>query len=289
MKEKIQVPYSTGREPSQLNTHYKICDTHFHIFDPVHFPYKESDTRNQPPATVDCYRLLMRRTGIERCVIVNPSCYGTNNDCTISALRQFGDCARAVAVIDDSITMDTLRTWDQFGVRGIRFNLVSGSEDMLNNALSLSEKIALLGWNTAFYMNPEVIIRFSKKLEQYPTTIVFDHMGHLPPDNGVRHEAYAFILSLLKSKKAYVKLSGFYLNSEQPDLGDTLAIGKSYIHDCPEGLVWGTDWPHHNRWIHQKPMPDDVYMLDSLMGNIPDEVRKMILCDNPAKLYDFAD
>ncbi len=118
MKERIEVPYCSGREVPVFDLPKNACDTHFHIFNPVHFPYKQEDVRNQPPATVDCYQMLMRHMGIERCVIVNPSCYGVDNSCTISALRQFGDCARAIVVIDKDTPMKLLKKWDEYGVKG---------------------------------------------------------------------------------------------------------------------------------------------------------------------------
>ena len=288
MKERIEVPYCSGREVPVFDLPKNACDTHFHIFDPVHFPYKSEDVRNQPPATVDCYRMLMRHMGIERCVIVNPSCYGVDNSCTISALRQFGDCARAGVVIDKDTPMDLLKKWDEDGVKGIRFNLVSGSLEQMEQAMSLSEKVAKLGWHTQFFMSPDITVKMEKELQSYPTAVVLDHMGHLPADIGIRHEAYEIMLSLIHAKKAYVKLSGFYINSRQKDLGDMLEIGQSFMKDAPEGLLWGTDWPHHHCWYRHEPMPDDAYMLDGIMQGCDSEcIQEQILVKNPELLYGF--
>ncbi len=288
MKERIEVPYCTGREVPVIDLPANACDTHFHIFDPVHFPYKESDVRNQPPATVDCYRMLMRHLGTQRCVIVNPSCYGTDNSCTISALRQLGDCARAIVVIDENTPMEQLRQWNEYGARGIRFNLVSGSEDQIKQARRLSEKVAELGWHTQFFMAADIAVRMEKELRDYPTQIVLDHMGHLPADTGIRHEAYEIILSLMREKKAYVKLSGYYLNSKQEDMADMIEIGRAFLADAPDRLLWGTDWPHHNRWYLHKAMPDDAYMLDAVMkGYDTNEIKERIFVKNPEELFGF--
>lgn len=288
MKERIEVPYCSGREVPVFDLPKNACDTHFHIFNPVHFPYKQEDVRNQPPATVDCYQMLMRHMGIERCVIVNPSCYGVDNSCTISALRQFGDCARAIVVIDKDTPMKLLKKWDEYGVKGIRFNLVSGSMEQMEQAMSLSKKVAKLGWHTQFFMSPDITVKMEKELQSYPTAVVLDHMGHLPADVGIRHEAYEIMLSLIRAKKAYVKLSGFYINSRQKDLGDMLEIGQSFMKDAPEGLLWGTDWPHHHCWYRHEPMPDDAYMLDGIMQGCDSEgIKEQIFVKNPELLYGF--
>ena len=91
----IQVPYSSGRSYPRYEIPENACDCHHHIYDPVRFPYVPTDTRNQPPSTVDCYRLLQKRLRIKRNVIVQPSAYGTDNRCTLDALKQMGraDCA----------------------------------------------------------------------------------------------------------------------------------------------------------------------------------------------------
>ena len=288
MKAKLEVPYCTGRETPIIDLPKGACDSHFHIFDPVHFPYKESDVRNQPPATVDCYRMLMRHLGTERCVIVTPSCYGTDNSCTISALRQFGECARAIVVIDENTPMDTLKKWNEYGVRGIRFNLVSGSEDQLNFALALSEKVSELGWHTQFLMAPDTTVKMAKQLHQYPTTLVFDHMGNLPVDIGIKHEAYEVLLSLMREGKAYVKLSAYYMNSKRDDMQDMISIGRAYLKDAPERLLWGSDWPHHNRWYTHNAMPDDAYLLDEVMkGYDTDAIKERIFVKNPEELFGF--
>jgi len=45
-------------------------------------------------------RALHRALHMDRVVIVQPSVYGTDNACTLAAVRRLGTRARAVAVID---------------------------------------------------------------------------------------------------------------------------------------------------------------------------------------------
>ena len=288
MQEQLQVPYSSGRAPSSFQMPAGACDTHFHIFDPIRFPYKDSDTRNQPPATVDCYRLFKRRTGVERSVIVTPSCYGFDNSCTLSALRELGASARAVVVIDESVPMDTLRRWDEWGVRGIRFNVVGGTEETISNALRLSERVSTLGWHTDFYLSADLLVHLEATLNDYPTPVVIDHMGSLSKDTGLRHAAYDLMLALMRQGKGYVKVSGFYLNSHEPDYADTLAAAKALIDEVPERILWGSDWPHHACWYRRLPMPDDARLVDAVFHGVAPEHCRQILTENPAVLYGFA-
>ena len=63
-------------------------------------------------------------------MVVNPSVYGTDNSCTLDAVKQLGSSARAIAVIDDKTPEAAIDDMDRAGVRGIRINLeTSGQAD----------------------------------------------------------------------------------------------------------------------------------------------------------------
>jgi D-galactarolactone isomerase len=133
-------------------------DTHIHIYD-GRFPMAPNAKLRPPNATVDDYRVLQQRLGISRVVVVQPSSYGTDNRCTLDAVAQFGAAhARAVAVVDTSITDAELAWLDQAGVRAIRFNIVmqaaTPSIDMIE---PLSTRIAGLGWHVQIHMTADQI------------------------------------------------------------------------------------------------------------------------------------
>jgi len=51
--------------------------------------------------------------------------------------------------------------------------------------------------------------------------------------------------------------------------------------------VWSSDWPHIN-YYQPAHMPDDGELLKLLVRWMPDgALRKRVLADNPALLYDF--
>ena len=107
------------------------CDCHVHIFgDPQRFPFSPSRSYTPEPASVEEMRALHRALHLDRVVIVNPSVYGTDNSCTLDAVKQLGSSARAIAVIDDETPEDAIDDMDRAGVRGIRINLeTSGQAD----------------------------------------------------------------------------------------------------------------------------------------------------------------
>ena len=101
-----------------------------HVLDP-RFPldasavYKPSHFHTSQDATA----FERDMAGLDGVVIVQPSIYGHDNACTLSALQALGgpDRARAVVSFNPATTpTETLQEWHRQGVRGVRLNLQSG-------------------------------------------------------------------------------------------------------------------------------------------------------------------
>lgn len=286
----IQVPYSAGRQFPAIPVPADACDCHHHIYEPVRFPYIPEDVRNQPPAGVDAYRLLQKRLGVTRNVIVQPSAYGFDNACTLDALKQMGTDAKAVVVVDSSISDGELAEMNALGVCGIRFNIATGGSIDRDAMMLLAQRVHSLGWHVQFWMTAANTAELGPFLRQLPNQIVFDHRGHIPQPDGVSHPAFHVICDLIEKGKAWVKLSGLYHDTKvgEPAYTDTVSVGEAFVKFAPGRMVWGTDWPHPTIFSERKPWPDDATMLDLLAEQAPDEsTRHRILVSNPEILYGF--
>lgn len=289
--ENLEVPYSMGRSVPTIVIPEHACDCAHHIYDPVRFPYKPDDTRNQPPAGVDVYRLLQKKLGLTRSVVIQPSAYGTDNRCLLAALKQLGKTSRGVAVVNDSITDKELEALHHAGIRGLRYNVSRGAKLNADNILRMGERIKAFGsWHLDFWVPADIVIGYQAMFEKLPVPVVFDHRGHLPQVQGIKHPAFAMIANLMKEGKAWVKLSALYHDSNlEHDYADTVAVGKAYVETAPERVVWGTDWPHPSEFSAKRDFPNDAHLLDLLAIQAPDEkIRHRILVENPAELFGFA-
>ena len=74
-----------------------------HIYD-HHFPVDPDAKLRPADTTVADYRLLQKRIGTSRNVVVQPSTYGADNCCMLDAMAKFGASARGVAVVDTSVS-----------------------------------------------------------------------------------------------------------------------------------------------------------------------------------------
>ncbi|MHC1761791.1 MAG: amidohydrolase family protein [Negativicutes bacterium] len=287
----IEVPYSTGTHSPQIEIPANACDCHHHIYDPLVYPYVPADTRNQPAATVGDYLLLQKRLGTTRNVIVQPSAYGLNNRCTLDAMVRMGPNTRAVVVVDTKISDEALKQLHDLGVRGIRINLASEiTFNKISQIEPLSRRVSELGWHVQFWMKADDIAALEDLLLRLPSSLVFDHLGHIPQPAGVEHPAFRVIGNLLDKGNAWVKLSGAYMDTKigPPSYADVTKLAQAFIKVAPERMVWGSDWPHPGMWAHKKPFPNDALLLDLLGDWAQDEaIHHRILVENPALLYDF--
>src|SRR5262245_20166791 len=70
------------------------CDCHVHIFDPQQFPFVPTRGYTPEPAAIAELRSLLDTLHMDRVVVVQPSVYGTDNKCTVDAIRKLGSRAR---------------------------------------------------------------------------------------------------------------------------------------------------------------------------------------------------
>jgi len=280
-----QVPWSSGTESPKLKAPANACDCHMHIYD-AKYPTDPKATLKPADALVADYKLLQKRIGTSRNVVVTPSTYGTDNRVTLDAIAQIGPTARGVAVVDATVTDAELKLLNGLGIRGIRFNLVQAGATTAEMIEPLSRRVNDLGWHIQIHMKGEQIAGIGDLLLRVPSPIVFDHLGRLAQPNALDNPGFKTISKLIDKGRTWVKLSGAYQDTKvgPPTYSDTVAVARAYIKAASERTVWASDWPHPT----EKDKPDDAVLFDLLAEWAPDEAMRMrILVQNPATLYGF--
>lgn len=279
------------------------CDCHTHIHaDPDKIPFFAGRVYTPEPASPQEMSELHKALGIERVVIVTPSVYGTDNSATLFGMRARGPTARGVAVIDDKTPESDLDAMQKDGFRGIRLNLATGGINDPNVAKqrfqAAVDRMKARGWHVQLYTTLPLIVAIKEMVLASPVPAVFDHFGGADAAQGVEQPGFSDLVELVKSGKAYVKISGAYRASKlAPDYPDVVPLAKMLIAANPDRIVWGTDWPHPNsvtppgqKITDVTPLfqIDDGRVMNQLAVWAPDAAtRKKILVDNPARLYGF--
>ncbi len=282
------------------------CDCHVHAVG-AHSEYPMVVERHYTPgpASVDDLRQHLARNGLARTVIIQPSFYGTDNSCMLQALHELQGAARGVAVVETGASDDYLRALHAHGIRGLRLNVESsGTGDTLAVSAALqywADRIAALGWHLHWHLQVyaalDALHAIHSVLQALSVPIVLDHFAMVQdttPQSDARAQA---VLSLVRSGRAYVKLSAPYRiqSAPTPDPIAVTGIAARYLQANPERVLWGSDWPHTNREPGKAAHEVSAYrpiepttLEQGIQAWLPTAaLRVQVLVDNPARLYDF--
>jgi predicted TIM-barrel fold metal-dependent hydrolase len=279
------------------------CDCHTHIHgDPAKFPFFSGRVYTPELASPEEMTALHKALHIERVVIVTPSVYGPDNSATLFGMKARGATARGVAVIDDKTPEGDLDAMNQAGIRGIRLNLATGGVNDPSvgrpRFQAAIERVKNRNWHVQLFTSLAMISAIKDLVAASPVPVVFDHFGGAQGELGLEQPGFSDLLELVKSGKAYVKISGAYRSSKLgPDYPDVAPLARALIAANAERIVWGSDWPHPDsvtppgkQVTEVTPLfqIDDGRLLNQLPAWAPDAAtRKKILVDNPARLYGF--
>lgn len=282
-------PFDPNPHPPAKPISQGSCDCQFHPFgDPNVYPPRPGAAYQMPSATIDKALDMHRVLGITRGVIVQATTYGTDNRVLLDALAAAGPNYRGCTV-GGSLKLDEpdVARLTAAGVKGARFNFLS----QVNLATSAddfnwsADRARELGWYIKIQPSENGILDTFELIQNLKLPVVIDHMGRPNPADESK-SVQAAMVELLKRGNFWVMLSnGHKFSRRGPPWDDVVPIAQAYIEAAPERILWATDWPHP---VSKTQPPNDGDLLDLLFRYAPDEsVRKRILVDNPADLFEF--
>jgi predicted TIM-barrel fold metal-dependent hydrolase len=296
MARPIKPPKPDPRKP-KFKVPPKSCDTHFHIYGPEdEFPYKASMYERYYTPTDQCtlehYQGLQKVTGFERGVIVTGNPNGRyNNDVTLDAIaRAKKGQLKGIAPIDCLIDQKALERLAAGGIAGYRIRQDAIGSEFFRDAERTADRVRDFGWHVEVHVrsmeeSAEVIDWLPKLRIPY----VLDNLAAARPERGVDDPLFRKVLRHLRNTEdCWVSLFGYYLRSAAggPHYADMFPIVAALIEARPDRVIWGSNWPHAIVDV----TPDDGDLVDFIPAAIPDpDHQKLVLVDNPAKLYRWGD
>ena len=264
------------------------CDTHFHVFGPAkQFPFADNRAYTPADAPKEALFALHKHLGIERGVMVQSAAHGFDNSAGADLLASRKGNYVGVALLPPDVAQTELKTLDDQGFRGVRFNYTKhlGEGTPIDKVIAFAGKLADIGWHLQIHMDSSLIGEMTPALKRSPVPVVIDHMGRVDASQGLGQKPFIDLLALMKSKNVWVKVSGCERCSRQPSpWRDAIPFARKLVAEFPAQTLWGTDWPHPNL----KEIPDDGVMVDNLAEIAPSEKqRQALLVDNPARFYGF--
>lgn len=270
-------------------------DAHCHVFGPgAQFPFAPERKYTPCDGGKDDLFALRDHLGVSRNVIVQATCHGADNSAMVDAVQSAGGRARGVATVRPDISSAELRSLDEAGVRGVRFNflkrLVSSAPQ--DDLARIARKIAPLGWHVVIYFEGEDLEDLEGFFGSLPTPLVVDHMGRPDVTKPVDGPEFSRFLRFVGQNDVWVKVScperlsvsgPPALDGEQHAYTDAVPFGRRVVEEFPDRVLWGTDWPHPNLKEH---MPDDGLLVDYIpQVAVTTEQQHSLLVANPMRLY----
>jgi predicted TIM-barrel fold metal-dependent hydrolase len=270
--------------------HFKLppgsCDAHCHVFGPGDkFPYAPNRRYTPEDAPKETLAALHAHLGIDRAVIVQASCHGTDNAAMLDCIASDPKRYRGVAIVDDSFTDADYDKLHSGGVRGARFNFVKhlGGAPDLGVFNQVIDRIKGRGWHVVLHLDAPSIIPLSDMIRKLPLPFVIDHMGRVPSAAGTDQPPLRALMELSGLENCWIKVCGAERIS-MPPYAAAVPIAHALIEAAPNRVLWGTDFPHPNA-THEADEADLVDLVPQYAAETL--AQKRLLVDNPARLYDF--
>ena len=122
-------------------------------------------------------------------------------------------------------------------------------------------------------------------MKTLPVPFSMAHMGMNLAKDGPDAPGLKALLELMNhgDRKAYVKFTGIYRMSKVPRFTDADALAQALIKAAPDRIIWGSDYPHLSFGENSS-----IELFNLLARWTKDEnIRKLILADNPARLFGY--
>ena len=284
-------PVRTPRRPNIVLPRGSI-DTHVHVFEPG-YPRSPGRGYNPPDSTLGDLEHLHATLGIDRVVFTQPSIYGTDNSAILDAMSALNAAtpnrARAVVAITMDIRDDELAALDASGVRGVRLNTDNkgGMPVEMNEIPDLAARISPFGWHIEFLFPGKDIVELMPVFVGLTVPMSIGHFAYQAATAGVGAPGFEALLELMRRGNTWMKISGANRVSETdlPPYDDVKPMAHALIAAAPERIMWGTDWPHPNKYVVN---PNDGDLVDAFGDWVTDQgMRRKIMVDTPAAFYRF--
>ena len=197
--------------------------------------------------------------------------------------------ARGVCAIKMDASEASLQELHDQGIRGVRLNLDNkgGMPLELTEISKLEDKIKGFGWHLEYLFPGKDIVELEPVLSNASVPVSIGHFAYQPATAGINADGFKTLLRLVKDGNTWIKISGANRVSETdlPPYDDVLPMARALVEANPDNVMWGTDWPHPNKY---EVNPNDGDLVNWFGEWITDDaMRKRIMVDNSEAFYDF--
>ena len=230
-------------------------------------------------STLDDLKHLHETLGVDRVVFTQPSTYGTDNSAILDGMTALNaetpNRARCVVAITMDITDKELAALDERGARGVRLNTDNkgGMPIGFDQIGELEARIQPFGWHIEWLFPGKDIVELMPVFKKLKVPMSIGHFAYQPATAGVDGARLPGAARTHAAGNTWMKISGANRVSETdlPPYDDVKPMAHALIEAAPERIMWGTDWPHPNKYVVN---PNDGDLVDAFGDWVTDEAMR---------------
>ena len=294
MAQEIRDCIAPNRNPKKPNIKLPkgAIDTHVHVFEDKYWLSPDRGY-NPPVSTLDDLRHLHATLGVDRVVFTQPSPYGTDNSAIIDGATALNaetpGRAKMVVAVGADITEEQIAEFDALGACGVRLNTDNkgGMPIEFDEIPDLEAKLKPFNWHIEWLFPGKDILSLMPYFKKMTCPMSIGHFAYQKATDGIDAPGFKALVELVDAGNTWVKISGANRVSETdlPPYDDVLPMAHALINANADRVMWGTDWPHPNKY---EVNPNDGDLVNAFGEWVTDEaMRKRIMVDNPESFYNF--
>jgi predicted TIM-barrel fold metal-dependent hydrolase len=265
-------------------------DCHCHVLDPVRFPYRDDAAyrpAGQEVGTAWQLTRVLDAYGVRHAVLVGPnSGYEQDNRCLLDAIARSDGRFTGIAVVANDTRRAALEALRAAGIVGVAFNATYHGVDYYLGTSDLLATLRTLDMCLSLQVRDGQLVALAPLLEQSGVTVLIDHCGRPAPEAGLDQPGFSTLLGLARTRRAFVKLSGYAKFSRDPNpYADTRPYVQALLEAfTPDACLWASDWP----FLRAPERLDYGPLLKLVETVLPDALdRRKVLWDTPFRLFGF--
>ena len=166
------------------------CDTHMHLYDEK-IPGAPG-TFLPGTFTVEQYRALQKRLGLERVIVVQANAYADDNTVMLNAMKELGKGAKGVAVVKPGVKDAELERLTKAGICAVRIMTLHGGMlgfDVMDEVMA---RVHPFGWHANLQLDGRDLPKHEAQIKRLPGKFVIDHTGKFMEPVAPDHAAFKF-------------------------------------------------------------------------------------------------
>ncbi len=194
---------------------------------------------------------------------------------------------KGIAVVPNDAGRSELERLRAAGIIGVAFNATFHGVDYYRDTADLLSTLHALDMCVSLQVFEDQLVVLAPLFEGSGVRLLIDHCGRPTPDAGLGQPGFQALLRLARTKRVFVKLSGYVKFSRDP-------YPYADVHPYVEALLdafgvdhclWASDWP----FLRAPERVDYGPLLKLVERLLPDSAdRRKVLWETPARLLGFA-